>query len=105
MSTHQIRRGKRAARSSPSQESVEPLCARVKGANRDVFEGNTDISDHGLFSSCEGRQGGAKMQNILRHFSGMPRAWTAGRWLARRLHQLKASTTMGLGISICIISV
>ena len=25
--------------------------------------------------------------------------WTAGCWLARRLHQLKASTTMDLGIS------
>ena len=31
--------------------------------------------------------------------------WTAGCWLARRLHQLKASTTMDLGISIFLISV
>ena len=30
--------------------------------------------------------------------------WTVGRWLARRLHQLKASTTMDLGISIIHIS-
>ena len=31
--------------------------------------------------------------------------WTAGCWLARRLHQLKASTTMDLGISIFLIFV
>ena len=31
--------------------------------------------------------------------------WTAGCWLARRLHQFKASTTMDLGISIFLISV
>ena len=31
--------------------------------------------------------------------------WTAECWLARRLHQLKAFTTMDLGISIFIISV
>ena len=30
---------------------------------------------------------------------------TAGCWLARRLHQLKASTTMDLGISIFLIFV
>ena len=38
-------------------------------------------------------------------FSRMQRAWTAGCWLARRLHQLKASTTMDLGISIFLIFV
>ena len=31
--------------------------------------------------------------------------WAAGYWLARRLHQLKASTTMDLGISFFLISV
>ena len=31
--------------------------------------------------------------------------WTAGCWLARRLHQLKASTTLDLGISFFLISV
>ena len=34
-----------------------------------------------------------------------PSSWTAGCWLARRLHQLKASTTMDLGISIFLIFV
>ena len=31
--------------------------------------------------------------------------WTAGCWLARRLHQLKASITLELGISIFLIFV
>ena len=39
-------------------------------------------------------------------FVGFPQGctglWTAGCWLARRLHQLKASTTMDLGISISL---
>ena len=41
--------------------------------------------------------------NIRGAFSRMHRA--LGCWLARRLHQLKASTTMDLGISIFLISV
>ena len=36
--THQIRRRRRTARSSTSQGSAEPLCARSKGANREVSE-------------------------------------------------------------------
>ena len=51
------------------------------------------ISDHGLFSSFEGRQGAANGQG----------SWTC--WLTRRLHQLKALTTMDLDISIFFISV
>ena len=38
-------------------------------------------------------------------FQGCTGLWTAGCWLARRLHQLKASTTMDLGISIFLIFV
>ena len=38
-------------------------------------------------------------------FQGCTGLWTAGCWLARRLHQLKASTTMDLGISILLVSV
>ena len=41
--THEIRRGRRAARSSTCQGSAEPLCARLKGANREVSEGKADI--------------------------------------------------------------
>ena len=33
----------RAARSSTSQGSAEPLCARIKGANREVSERKTDL--------------------------------------------------------------
>ena len=38
-------------------------------------------------------------------FQGCTGLWTPGCWLARRLHQLKASTTMDLGISIFLIFV
>ena len=38
-------------------------------------------------------------------FQGCTGPWTAGYWLACRLHQLKASTTMDLGISIFLIFV
>ena len=62
VSAHQIRRDWRAARSSTSHGSAEPLCARIKGANREVSEGKL-MSDHGLFSSYEGQQGAANRQN------------------------------------------
>ena len=42
-SKHRIWRGRRAARSSTSQGSAEPLCARIKGANREVSEGKADL--------------------------------------------------------------
>ena len=38
-------------------------------------------------------------------FQGCTGLWTDGCWLARRLHQLKASTTMDLGISFFLIFV
>ena len=41
--THQIRRRRRAARSSTSQGRAEPLCARIKGVNREVSERNADV--------------------------------------------------------------
>ena len=41
--THQVWRGRRAARSSTSQGSAEPQCARIKGANEEVPEGEADI--------------------------------------------------------------
>ena len=40
---HQIRRGRRAARSSTSQGSTEPLCATIKDASQEVSEGKTDL--------------------------------------------------------------
>ena len=58
------------------------------------------ISDHGLFSSYEGQQGAANRQDSRGVFQGCTGLWPAGCWLARRLHQLKTSTTMDLGVSI-----
>ena len=40
--THQIRRRRRAARSLTCQGRAQPLCARIKGANREVSEGEAD---------------------------------------------------------------
>ena len=41
--THQIWRRRRASRSSTSEGRVEPLCARIKGANREISEGKADV--------------------------------------------------------------
>ena len=41
--THQIRRRRRAARSSTTQERAEPRRARIKGVNREVSEENADV--------------------------------------------------------------
>ena len=41
--THQIWRRRRAARSSTSQGRAEPLCARIKGVNREVSEVKADV--------------------------------------------------------------
>ena len=90
VSKHQIRRGRREARSSMSQESAEPLCARIKGANREVSEGKK-ISDHGLFYSYEGQHGEANGQNIRGAFSGMDRALDG--WMLARA---PASPAQGL---------
>ena len=56
------------------------------------------MSDHGHFSSYEGRKE-RRTGKIRGAFSRMHRALD-GWMLARRLHQLKASTTKDLGISI-----
>ena len=41
--THQIRRGRRAARSSTSQgRAGTPVCARIESANREISEGKAD---------------------------------------------------------------
>ena len=63
-----------------------------------------EISDHGLVSSYEGQQEVANGQDSWSIFQACTGLWTAGCWLAHRLHQLKASTTMNLGISIFLIS-
>ena len=43
VSTHQIRQAQKAARSLTSQGSAEPLCAKVKCANREVSEEKADL--------------------------------------------------------------
>ena len=52
------------------------------------------MSYHGHFSSYEGHK--ERRTNKIRGCTGLR---TAGCWLARRLHQLKATITMDLGIS------
>ena len=41
--THQIQRRRRAARSLTNQGRAESLCARIKGANREVSQGKADV--------------------------------------------------------------
>ena len=72
-------------------------CARESKARTGRFLREKLMSDHGLFSSYEGQQGAANGQYSWDVFQGC--------WLARRLHQLKASTTMDLSISFFLISV
>ena len=79
-------------------------CARESKARTGRFLRQKLISDHGLFSSYEGQQGVANGQDSWGIFQGCTGLCTAGCWLARRLHQLKASTTMDLGISNLLIS-
>ena len=62
------------------------------------------MSDHGHFSTYEGHKE-RPTGKTRGAFSRMHSAWTAGCWLARRLHQLKTSTTMDLGILNFLISV
>ena len=97
--THQIRRRRRAARSLTSQGRAEPLCAGIESANREVSEGKADLRPRSLFF-LRGPHGASNGQDSWGFFQGCAGLWTAGCRLARRLHQLKASTTMDLGISI-----
>ena len=97
--THQIRRRRRAARSLTSQGRAEPLCARIESANREVSEGKADLWPRSFFF-LRGPHGAANGQDSWGLFKDAQGFVTAGYWLARRLQQLKASTTMDLGISI-----
>ena len=62
------------------------------------------MSDQGHFSSYKGHKerGTGEIREAVQ---GRTELWTAGCWLARRLYQLKASTTMDLDISIFLIFV
>ena len=53
------------------------------------------MSDHGLISSyLRGPRGAANGQDSCFFLQGCTGLWTAGCWLACRLHQPEASTTM-----------
>ena len=55
--------------------------------------------DHGHFLPTRATRSDERAR-FVRLFPGCTGLWTPGCWLARRLHQLKASTIMDLGISI-----
>ena len=61
------------------------------------------MSDRGHFSSYEDHS--CERARFVEIFQGCTGLWTAEYWLARRLRQLKAPTTMDLGISIFLIFV
>ena len=102
--THQIRRGRRAARSSTSQGSAEPLCPRIKGTNRELSGKIWSLATVCFLPTRAGKGSGerAKFVGLIQ---GCTELWTTGCWLVRWLHQLKVSTTMDLGISIFLIFV
>ena len=62
------------------------------------------MSDDGHFLPTRATRSGERAR-LVGLFQGGTGLCTAGCWLARWLHQLKASTTMDLGISIFLVSV
>ena len=72
---------------------MNPCSLKLK-ARTGKFLREKMISDHGLFSSYEDQQGATNRQDSWDVFQECAGLWTAGWLLARRLHQLKASTTM-----------
>ena len=90
VSTHPIRQMRRAARSSTSQGSAEPLCARIKARTGRFLRGKL-ISDPGLFSSYESLQGAANGQDSWGFFRDIHRALDG--WMLARA---PASPAQGL---------
>ena len=90
VSTPQIRRGRRAAQSSTSQGSAEPLCARIKGVNREVSEGKTHLWPRAVLFLRRPTRSGERAQ-LARRFSGMHRALDG--WMLARA---PASSAQGL---------
>ena len=72
--THQIRREWREDRSSTSQGSAEPLCAKIKGANREVSEGKADLWPRSVFFLRGPRKSGERAR-FVGHFLGVYRAF------------------------------
>ena len=100
--THQIRRRRRAARSIVDEpgEGWTPVREnhRLKPGG---FWGKSWCLTTVLFLPTRATRSGERAR-FVGLFQGCTGLWTAGCWLARRLHQLKASTAMDLGISISL---
>ena len=62
--THQNRLRWREARSSTSQGIAEPLCARIKGANRDVSEGKADCPTTVFFLPTRATRSGERARFV-----------------------------------------
>ena len=76
-------------------------CTRASKGQTGRFLEEKLISDHGLCSSYEGQPGAANGQGPWGVLQGCKGLWTTGCWLARQLHQLKASTDVDLGTIMC----
>ena len=98
---HQIRRRRKAAQSSTGQGRAEPLCARIKGANREVSEGKADVWSRSFFF-LQGPQGAANGQDSWDFFKD---AQGFGRLDAGSRAGFTSSSTMDHGISIFLIFV
>ena len=75
--THKIRQRRRAARSSTSQGRAEPLCAKIKGVNREVSEGKAGVRLRPFFF-LRGPQGATNGQDLWGFFKDAQGFWTAG---------------------------
>ena len=85
-----IRRGRRAARSSRSQGSTKLLCAKIKRTNRGVSEGKADLWPRSVFFLREQTRSRERAR-FLGRFSGMLRALDG--WMLARA---PASPAQGL---------
>ena len=63
------------------------------------------MSDHDIFFFLRESTRSGKRARFVGLFQVCKGLWTAGYWLARRLHQVKVSSTMDLDILIFFISV
>ena len=68
-----------------SQGRAEPLCARITGLNQEVSKGKDDVLTTVLFLPTRATRSG-KRARFVGLFQGCTGLWTAGCWLARRLH-------------------
>ena len=72
-SAHQIRRRRRAARSSTSQGRAEPLCARITGVNREVSEGKADVWSFFFLRGPQGATNGQDSWGFCKDAQGFGR--------------------------------